>query len=75
VILQDFFEKNSAKWKYFRKHRSIRTLKAMFDIPPIEPEGTAHNALDDCKYQAKIVRAVYQNNAPPIYLFGSTPSI
>lgn len=55
------------KWKWYRKHRSLRTLKAMFDIPFIEPIGTAHNALDDCKYQAQIVRAVYQGKAAPTF--------
>lgn len=57
---------NSFKWPYY-KNRSIRTLKALFDIPQLTMEGAAHNALDDCKYQAKIVRAVYKGEASPVF--------
>lgn len=65
VILRNFLEtKMGIKWRWYRKHRSLRTIKALFDIPPIEDRGIAHNALDDCLYQAEFVRAVYQGRAP-----------
>lgn len=50
------------KWPFW-KHRSIRTLKALYDIPEIPRKGTAHNALDDCLYQCEIVNAVYSGRA------------
>lgn len=68
TVMRSFMERNSVQWRWYRKHRSLRTLKAMFDIPFIEPIGTAHNALDDCRYQAEQVRAVYQRRAAPTYL-------
>jgi len=73
VILRDFLEQHGVQWRWYRKHRSIRTLKELYDIPFIEPVGTQHNALDDCIYQAEIVRAVYQGKAPPKFLVGNPP--
>jgi hypothetical protein len=67
VMLKSFFEQHGVKWNWYRKHRSLRTIKAMFDVPFIEPVGEAHNSLDDCKYQARIVRAVYNGEAFPRY--------
>lgn len=64
-IVKDWFTTyRDFKWPFW-KHRSIRTLKALYSIPPLPPMGIAHNALDDCRYQAQIVRAVYQGKAPP----------
>lgn len=66
-ILKSFMEQHGVKWKWYRKHRSLRTIKAMHDVPHIEQIGSVHNALDDCKYQAEVVRAVYQGRAFPTF--------
>lgn len=66
-ILKHFFAQHGVKWKWYRKHRSLRTLKAMYDVPFIEQIGSVHNALDDCRYQAETVRAVYQGRAFPTF--------
>lgn len=68
VILRSFLERIPIQWKWYRKHRSMRTLKELFNIPSdIPPMGTTHNALDDCLYQAEQVRSVYQARAQIAY--------
>lgn len=64
VILKNWLAQHCphVRWPFW-KHRSIRTLKAMYDIPEIPMKGTAHNALDDCLYQCEIVNAVYSGRA------------
>jgi hypothetical protein len=64
VIMRSFFETNGWDFRWpFGKHRSMRTIKALFDIPAVE-NTLAHDALADCRYQAAQVRHVYQGNAP-----------
>lgn len=63
-IMRDFFATNGWDYRWpFGKHRSMRTLKALWEIPFIE-NRLAHDALADCRYQAAQVRAVFQNQAP-----------
>ena len=48
------------KWS-FRDHRDTRTAYAMAKVDPKKfNDGTAHNALDDAKNQARAVCAAYQ---------------
>lgn len=48
------------KWS-FRDHRDTRTAYAMAKVDPKKfYDGTAHNALDDAKSQARAVCAAYQ---------------
>lgn len=59
-IMRDVFKEQHLIWPWgFRSERSFRTIKhaAWPDggLIPVEPAGTAHNALDDAIYQAKVV--------------------
>lgn len=68
TIMRDWKETNNFDFRWpYGKHRSMRTLKAMYDIPEIM-NTLAHNALADCRYQAEQVRAVYQGKAQPKFL-------
>lgn len=42
----------------FRLERDVRTLKSFYPSIKVDMVGTAHNALDDCVYQAKLVAAI-----------------
>jgi hypothetical protein len=46
------------KLPHFRYERDVRTLKSLYPSIKVESVGTAHNALDDCIYQAKLVAAL-----------------
>ena len=43
---------------HFRYERDVRTLKALYPSVKVSEVGTAHNALDDCIYQSKLVAAL-----------------
>lgn len=42
-----------APWEYYEQ-RDFRTLSSLPIAPDYEHEGTAHNALDDAKHQARV---------------------
>jgi hypothetical protein len=64
TIMRDFFTTNGWDYRWpFGKHRSMRTLKALYEIPQID-NALAHDALADCRYQAAQVRTVFQGQAP-----------
>lgn len=70
VLMNNFLKPHGMRLD-FRKNRSIRTLRGMFDFETIiSPSFVAHNALEDCKYQADTVRQVYQDKAVPVYRLG-----
>lgn len=64
--MKELYKRIGVDWKHYRKHRSIRTLRAMFDVPDFDVEaGVAHNALDDAKWNVLVVREVYSGRAIP----------
>ncbi len=54
----------------FRNERDTRTLRELFPQIKVPNVGTAHNALDDAKYQANLTSAIYKHIAK---LNDSTP--
>lgn len=56
--------KTRRPWKYSHD-RCYRTMKSMFpQIPMPASEGTAHNALDDARYQAQHLLAILHHIKP-----------
>ena len=64
VILQNAYNKigiTTPPW--YRRHVDIRTLTHLAGPISVKREGVHHNALDDCKYQAKyIAKSLKQMN-------------
>lgn len=48
-------------WEYW-KERDLRTLKGLNPDMKIQRDGIHHNALDDARYQARLVQRILQAN-------------
>lgn len=59
MVLTNAFNVVGARlpWHY-RNNRSLRELRHLYPNVSVPREGTAHNALDDAKWQAQMLRAI-----------------
>jgi hypothetical protein len=53
----------SEPWE-FRDERDVRTLRSLRSTAEVEMDGTEHDALDDAKYQARIVSKTLRSLQP-----------
>jgi hypothetical protein len=51
----------------FRAHRDIRTLTHFAGFIDVKRSGVAHDAIDDCIYQAKYITKGFKHLAHPYY--------
>jgi hypothetical protein len=73
VILRDAYDKLKLECGLpsYGRERDVRTLKNLFKNISVEEVGTAHNALDDAIYQAKLVAACMTEKAAQSKLAGA----
>lgn len=66
--MKELYTRIGVKWKHYRKHRSIRTLRAMFsELDSWDANLVQHNALVDAQWNAAIVRNVYNGQSIPTF--------
>ena len=66
--MKELYKRIGVQWKHYRKHRSIRTLRAMYsELDSWDVNMVHHNALDDAKWNTAIVRNVYNGQSIPTF--------
>jgi hypothetical protein len=66
--MKELYKRIGVQWKHYRKHRSIRTLRAMYsELDSWDVNTVQHNALNDAKWNTAIVRNVYNGQSIPTF--------